>query len=127
MIAGPIVAGISTTAFSLIMFVLTDGYGLTSAIPLLFGSAMLLGVLATYAIEPKGRAVYIFTGVAILFGAVIMNTVASTWVHELLFMSSLNNKRKQKPENKALLENDESKTSETAVEVQEEAPKTVSN
>ena len=76
-IAGPIVAGISTTAFSLIMFVLTDGYGLTSAIPLLFGSAMLLGVLATYAIEPKGRAVYI-TGVAILFGAVIMNTVAST-------------------------------------------------
>jgi len=42
-------------------------------------------------------------------------------------MSSLNNKRKQKPENKALLENDESKTSETAVEVQEEAPKTVSN
>jgi len=77
-IAGPIVAGISTTAFSLIMFVLTDGYGLTSAIPLLFGSAMLLGVLATYAIEPKGRAVYIFTGVAILFGAVIMNTVAST-------------------------------------------------
>lgn len=84
---------------------------------------MLLGVLATYAIEPKGRAVYIFTGVAILFGAVIMNTVASTWVHELLFKSSLNNKRKQKPENKALLENDESKTSETAVEVQEEAPK----
>lgn len=78
-IAGPIVAGISTTAFSLIMFVLTDGYGLTSAIPLLFGSAMLLGVLATYAIEPKGRScVYLHQDVAILFGAVIMNTVAST-------------------------------------------------
>ena len=73
-------AGISTTAFSLIMFVLTDGYGLTSAIPLLFGSAMLLGVLATYYIEPKGRSVYIFSGVAVLFVAVIMNTIASTYI-----------------------------------------------
>ena len=55
------------------MFVLTDGYGLTSA--------MLLGVIATYYLEPKGDPTYIFTGVAILFVAVIMNTIASTYAH----------------------------------------------
>ena len=40
-----------------------------------------LGVIATYYLEPKGDPTYIFTGVAILFVAVIMNTIASTYAH----------------------------------------------
>ena len=64
--------------FTLIMFVLVDGYGLTSAIPLLFGSSMLLGVIIVYFMEEdKGDAWYIFSGVAILFIAVVLNTIAS--------------------------------------------------
>lgn len=63
------------------MFVLTVGYGLTSAIPLLFGSAMLLGVIAILLPGAEGYPTYIFTGVAILFVAVIMNTIASTYAH----------------------------------------------
>lgn len=46
-IGGPILGGVTTMAFTIIMFVLVDGYGLTSSIPLLFGSAMLFGVVAT--------------------------------------------------------------------------------
>lgn len=67
-------------AFSLIMFVLTDGYGLTSAIPLLFGSAMLFGVVAAYFLDPpekRGDPIRLFTGVGILFVAVILNTIAT--------------------------------------------------
>ena len=47
-LGGPFVAGATTMGFTFIMFVLVDGYGLTSAIPLLFGSSMLLGVIITY-------------------------------------------------------------------------------
>lgn len=66
--------------FTLIMFVLTDGYGLTSAIPLLFGSSMLLGVIIVYFMEKddRGNPLYIFSGVAVLFIAVILNTMASS-------------------------------------------------
>lgn len=79
-IGGPVLAGASTMAFSLIMFVLTDGYGLTSAIPLLFGSAMLFGVVAAYFLDPvseRGDPVRLFIGVGILFIAVILNTIAT--------------------------------------------------
>lgn len=79
-IGGPIVAGASTMAFSMIMFVLTDGWGLTSAIPLLFGGAMLFGVVAAYFIDDpskRGDPVRIFTGVGILFVAVLLNTFAT--------------------------------------------------
>ena len=66
--------------FTLIMFVLTDGYGLTSAIPLLFGSSMLLGVIIVYFMETddRGNPLYIFSGVVVLFIAVILNTIASS-------------------------------------------------
>ena len=80
------------------MFVLTDGFGLTSAIPLLFGSAMLFGVIAAYYIEDperRGNLVQIFIGVGILFLAILLNTIAS----------SKNNKiRKSREEQKPLLE-----------------------
>ena len=80
------------------MFVLTDGFGLTSAIPLLFGSAMLFGVIAAYYIEDperRGNLVQIFIGVGILFLAIVLNTIAS----------SKNNKiRKSREEQKPLLE-----------------------
>ena len=62
------------------MFALTDGFGLTSAIPLLFGSAMLFGVIASYYVEDparRGNKVLVFSGVAILFFAVLLNTIAS--------------------------------------------------
>ena len=82
------------------MFVLTDGFGLTSAIPLLFGSAMLFGVIAAYYIEDperRGNLVQIFIGVGILFLAILLNTIAS----------SKNNKiRKSREEQKPLLEED---------------------
>lgn len=98
---GLILAGVSTMAFSLIMFVLTDGYGLTSAIPLLFGSAMLFGVVAAYFLDPiekRGDPVRLFIGVGILFIAVILNTIAT----------SMNNKLKQKAEEtKPLLEEEQ--------------------
>ena len=77
-------AGVSTMAFSLIMFVLTDGFGLTSAIPLLFGSAMLFGVVAAYFIDDvseRGDPVRLFTGVGILFIAVILNTIATRYFY----------------------------------------------
>ena len=79
-LGGPALAGASTAAFSLIMFALTDGFGLTSAIPLLFGSAMLFGVIASYYVEDparRGNKVLVFSGVAILFFAVLLNTIAS--------------------------------------------------
>ena len=63
--------------FTLIMFVLVDGYGLTSAIPLLFGSSMLLGVIITYFMQKKGNVYLIFSGVAVLFIAVVLNTLSS--------------------------------------------------
>ena len=64
--------------FTLIMFVLVDGYGLTSAIPLLFGTSMLLGVVIVFFMEgKKGDPLYIFVGVAVLFVAVILKTIAS--------------------------------------------------
>lgn len=63
--------------FTLIMFVLVDGYGLTSAIPLLFGSSMLIGVILTYLMEPKGNPWLIFNGVGVLFFAVVLNTISS--------------------------------------------------
>ena len=70
--------------FTLIMFVLVDGYGLTSAIPLLFGSSMLIGVILTYLMEPKGNPWLIFTGVGVLFFAVVLNTISSKSVSEVL-------------------------------------------
>ena len=82
-LGGPFVAGATTMGFTLIMFVLVDGYGLTSAIPLLFGSSMLLGVIITYLMERKGNVWFIFSGVAVLFLAVILNTLSSKLV--LLF------------------------------------------
>ena len=63
--------------FKLIMFVLVDGYGLTSAIPLLFGSSMLLGAIITYFMQKKGNVYLIFSGVAVLFIAVVLNTLSS--------------------------------------------------
>lgn len=63
--------------FTLIMFVLVDGYGLTGAIPLLFGSSMLLGVIIVYIMERKGNPLLIFSGVAVLFIAVVLNTLSS--------------------------------------------------
>lgn len=76
-LGGPFVAGATTMGFTLIMFVLVDGYGLTSAIPLLFGSSMLIGVILTYLMEPKGNPWLIFTGVGVLFFAVVLNTISS--------------------------------------------------
>ena len=64
--------------FTLIMFVLVDGYGLTSAIPLLFGSSMLIGVIITYLMEPKGNPWLIFIGVGVLFFAVVLNTISKS-------------------------------------------------
>lgn len=63
--------------FTLIMFVLVDGYGLTSAIPLLFGSSMLLGVIITYFMQRIGNVYLIFSGVGVLFVAVVLNTISS--------------------------------------------------
>ncbi len=74
---GPFIAGATTMGFTLIMFVLVDGYGLTSAIPLLFGSSMLIGVIITYLMEPKGNPWLIFIGVGVLFFAVVLNTISS--------------------------------------------------
>lgn len=71
--------------FTLIMFVLVDGYGLTGAVPLLFGSSMLLGVIIVYIMERKGNPWYIFTGVAVLFIAVVLNTVSSKSIYELIY------------------------------------------
>ena len=76
-IGGPFVAGATTMGFTLIMFVLVDGYGLTSAIPLLFGSSMLLGVIITYFMQRIGNVYLIFSGVGVLFVAVVLNTVSS--------------------------------------------------
>ena len=77
--------------FTLIMFVLVDGYGLTSAIPLLFGSSMLLGVIIVYFMEEdKGDAWYIFSGVAILFIAVVLNTIASKSIQFVILIYSMN-------------------------------------
>ena len=76
-LGGPFVAGATTMGFTLIMFVLVDGYGLTSAIPLLFGSSMLLGVIITYFMQKKGNVYLIFSGVAVLFIAVVLNTLSS--------------------------------------------------
>ena len=98
-------------AFSLIMFVLTDGWGLTSAIPLLFGGAMLFGVVAAYFIDDpskRGDPVRIFTGVGILFVAVLLNTFATRCVLFVAVTVSMNNKDKQKEETKSLLEEDHS-------------------
>ena len=93
--------------FTLIMFVLTDGYGLTSAIPLLFGSSMLLGVIIVYFMETddRGNPLYIFSGVAVLFIAVIFNTVAS----------SLNQKCQEKNARNAPKEEEEKKADEVIV------------
>lgn len=110
-LGGPIVAGASTMAFSMIMFVLTDGWGLTSAIPLLFGGAMLFGVVAAYFIDDpskRGDPVRIFTGVGILFVAVLLNTFATRCVLFVAVTVSMNNKDKQKEETKSLLEEDHS-------------------
>ena len=114
---GPALAGASTAAFSLIMFVLTDGFGLTSAIPLLFGSAMLFGVIAAYYIEDperRGNLVQIFIGVGILFLAILLNTIAS----------SKNNKiRKSREEQKPLLEEEvKNEASTEPTRVAESAP-----
>ena len=90
-------------AFSMIMFVLTDGWGLTSAIPLLFGGAMLFGVVAAYFIDDpskRGDPVRIFTGVGILFVAVLLNTFATRCVLFVAVTVSMNNKDKQKEETK---------------------------
>lgn len=98
-------------AFSMIMFVLTDGWGLTSAIPLLFGGAMLFGVVAAYFIDDpskRGDPVRIFTGVGILFVAVLLNTFATRCVLFVAVTVSMNNKDKQKEETKSLLEEDHS-------------------
>ena len=76
-LGGPFIAGATTMGFTLIMFVLVDGYGLTSAIPLLFGSSMLIGVIITYLMEPKGNPWLIFIGVGVLFFAVVLNTISS--------------------------------------------------
>ena len=70
--------------FTLIMFVLVDCYGLTSAIPLLFGSSILIGVIITYLMEPKGNPWLIFTGVGVLFFAVVLNTISSKSVSGFL-------------------------------------------
>lgn len=111
-LGGPVVAGASTMAFSMIMFVLTDGWGLTSAIPLLFGGAMLFGVVAAYFIDDpskRGDPVRIFTGVGILFVAVLLNTFATRCVLFVTVTVSMNNKDKQKKEEtKSLLEEDHS-------------------
>ncbi len=95
----------------MIMFVLTDGWGLTSAIPLLFGGAMLFGVVAAYFIDDpskRGDPVRIFTGVGILFVAVLLNTFATRCVLFVAVTVSMNNKDKQKEETKSLLEEDHS-------------------
>ena len=76
-LGGPFIAGATTMGFTLIMFVLVDGYGLTGAIPLLFGSSMLLGVIIVYIMERKGNPWLIFSGVAVLFIAVVLNTLSS--------------------------------------------------
>ena len=92
-------------------FVLTDGWGLTSAIPLLFGGAMLFGVVAAYFIDDpskRGDPVRIFTGVGILFVAVLLNTFATRCVLFVAVTVSMNNKDKQKEETKSLLEEDHS-------------------
>ena len=99
------------------MFVLTDGFGLTSAIPLLFGSAMLFGVIAAYYIEDperRGNLVQIFIGVGILFLAILLNTIAS----------SKNNKiRKSREEQKPLLEEEvKNEASTEPTRVAESAP-----
>ena len=99
------------------MFVLTDGFGLTSAIPLLFGSAMLFGVIAAYYIEDperRGNLVQIFIGVSILFLAILLNTIAS----------SKNNKiRKSREEQKPLLEEEvKNEASTEPTRVAESAP-----
>ena len=83
--------------FTLIMFVLVDGYGLTSAIPLLFGTSMLLGVVIVFFMEgKKGDPLYIFTGVAVLFVAVILNTIASKYMSLRQFTYSMNQKCQEK-------------------------------
>ena len=99
------------------MFVLTDGFGLTSAIHLLFGSAMLFGMIAAYYIEDperRGNLVQIFIGVGILFLAILLNTIAS----------SKNNKiRKSREEQKPLLEEEvKNEASTEPTRVAESAP-----
>ncbi len=116
--------------FTLIMFVLVDGYGLTSAIPLLFGSSMLLGVIIVYFMEEdKGDAWYIFSGVAILFIAVVLNTIASKSIQFVILIYSMNAKCQEKRE--AEKKDDEKKevekkeTEEVTVPLVEEPEKKV--
>ena len=116
--------------FTLIMFVLVDGYGLTSAIPLLFGSSRLLGVIIVYFMEEdKGDAWYIFSGVAILFIAVVLNTIASKSIQFVILIYSMNAKCQEKRE--AEKKDDEKKevekkeTEEVTVPLVEEPEKKV--
>lgn len=97
------------------MFALTDGFGLTSAIPLLFGSAMLFGVIASYYVEDparRGNKVLVFSGVAILFFAVLLNTIAS----RMNSKSRKANSSSEKDITKPLLDDQQKSESVPAVE-----------
>jgi glucose uptake protein len=67
--------------------------GLAVAFPLSIGLALIVGVVASYLVMPRGNPTLLFVGVAIVFAAIIFNSLAYRAA----------SKRQRKPEAKGLL------------------------
>lgn len=76
-IGSVIVGGIIFNASNILLSASISLAGMAVAFPLGVGIALVLGVIINYIGEPKGDAVLLFTGVALVVAAIVCNGIAS--------------------------------------------------